>query len=425
MYRIIFTVLILLTSCFHSSGSSSNKSGLQLSSITFIDKNGLSETITEKEKLKPFLTYDFLGAQPYQKVLRVFARDTKGKIRSIATSYHANGGVRQYLEIENGRAHGKYIEWYPSGSKHLEANIIEGKADLDTGSMATWAFDGLSYAYREDGTIEAKFPYSKGLLDGEVLRFAPDGTIASKAHFKNGLKMGKEEKFFSPDNPSEILNYKDGYLHGEAFGFYEDKKPLWIEFWDDGFIQKGEYFLPDGSIICSINDGTGKKAIFTDGKLTQTREYNHGEEDGEVLIFDNHGKIQARYTLKNGKKQGFEIKYFPAKGKKEPKPKLQIEWYNGMLQGTVKSYYPTGSIESQREYISNYKQGLSTAWYSDGSVMLIEEYEKDRLVRGEYRRRGEKNPISQVQNGKGTATLFDGNGALIQRIRYNEGLPQE
>ncbi len=424
MYRIALALLIFLTSCFHSSNSS-GKPGPKLASITFIDKNGLSETITEKDKLKQFQNYNFLGSQPYQKVLRVFVRDDSGKISSIVTSYHDNGEARQYLEVVNGRAHGKYIEWYSSGNKHLEAHIIEGKADIDPGSMATWAFDGLSYAYREDGSIEAQFPYTKGLLNGEVIRYAPDGTVASKAHFKNGLKMGMEEKFFAPENPSEILNYQDGYLNGEALGFYEDKKPLWKEQWLDGFLQKGEYFLPDGSVICSIVDGNGKKAIFTDSKLKETREYYRGEEEGEVLLLDSAGNTLARYILKAGKKNGPEIKYYPVKNKKEPKPKLQIEWYDGALQGTVKSWYPSGSIESQREYMSNYKQGLSTAWYLDGSVMLIEEYEKDRLVRGEYRRRGEKNPLSQVQNGKGTATLFDGNGALIKRIRYNEGLPQE
>jgi len=82
-----------------------------------------------------------------------------------------------------------------------------------------------------------------------------------------------------------------------------------------------------------------------------------------------------------------------------------------------------GVIESQRVWADNQKNGLSSAWYQDGSLMLIEEYEKDKLMKGDYFRRGEKLPVTQILNGNGTATLFDAVGTFKRKVEYYSGKP--
>ena len=65
------------------------------------------------------------------------------------------------------------------------------------------------------------------------------------------------------------------------------------------------------------------------------------------------------------------------------------------------------------------------AWYRDGSLMLIEEYDRDRLKRGDYLKKPNTTPISKVINGKGIATLFDADGKTLRKVSYQEGLPQD
>ncbi len=400
-----------------------------LSTITFVDKNGLTETISEKDRLKPFILIDYLTPQAYQKVLRVYSRDGEGKIRSILTTYHDNGQIRQYLEIINGRAQGQYKEWYASGHLKIESSLVEGKPDVDPISMESWAFDGLNKVYREDGSTEAEFTYLKGVLHGTATRYFPDGTIQSRTEYVGGSKEGLEEKYFPSGTLFERTNYIDGIKDGTSEGYHEDGSIAWKEKWNDGELDEASYSTKDGKLISSIHDGNGKKAYFEHGILKETREFLKGDEQGEVIQFDPSARTIAIYHIKNGKKEGIETRYFIDKAKKgespELHPRLEIEWHNGILQGSVKTWYQSGQLESQREYMSNFKHGLSMAWYIDGSIMLIEEYEKDRLIRGEYRRRGENNPISRVENGKGTATIFDSHGALIKRIRYIDGQPEE
>jgi hypothetical protein len=57
--------------------------------------------------------------------------------------------------------------------------------------------------------------------------------------------------------------------------------------------------------------------------------------------------------------------------------------------------------------------------------MLVEEYEKDALVRGQYIKRGEKSPASRVEHGTGVATLYDADGNFSKKVNYKEGQPIE
>ena len=89
----------------------------------------------------------------------------------------------------------------------------------------------------------------------------------------------------------------------------------------------------------------------------------------------------------------------------------------------VKTWYEDGAVESQKEMSHNKKQGLSFAWYPDGSLMLMEEYDHDRLMKGSYFKKGDKQVTSQIENGKGVATLFDAGGHFLQKISYESGQP--
>src|SRR5690606_28139013 len=101
-----------------------------LISINIIDENGLTETISNAERLKRFENTDFLASQPYQKVSRVYSRNAEGDICAYITSYHSNGGAKQYLEVVNGRAFGVYREWHFNGILKIDAIVIGGSGDL-------------------------------------------------------------------------------------------------------------------------------------------------------------------------------------------------------------------------------------------------------------------------------------------------------
>ena len=90
----------------------------------------------------------------------------------------------------------------------------------------------------------------------------------------------------------------------------------------------------------------------------------------------------------------------------------------------VKTWYPTGILESQKEMANNAKNGVLSAWYRDGNLMMIEEYIEGKLDRGDYFKKDEKIPVSQVQDGKGLVITFDADGHFVQKIPYLNGKPE-
>jgi antitoxin component YwqK of YwqJK toxin-antitoxin module len=67
--------------------------------------------------------------------------------------------------------------------------------------------------------------------------------------------------------------------------------------------------------------------------------------------------------------------------------------------------------------------GPSLSWYRDGSLMLLEEYEENQLVKGQYYKKNALDSVSSVINGSGIASLYDENGVFLRKIPYVEGEP--
>src|SRR5271157_5002488 len=114
--KISLVLLVLLCACNRS------KVGEELVLIQIQDRNGLSETISNPDRIVTYNQVDFLSAQPYKKVLRVYKNE--GKNRSVITTYHPNGTPWQMLEAKEMRAFGAFREWFACGAKKIEATVI-------------------------------------------------------------------------------------------------------------------------------------------------------------------------------------------------------------------------------------------------------------------------------------------------------------
>jgi antitoxin component YwqK of YwqJK toxin-antitoxin module len=426
MYQIIFAFIALfMVGC--QTPPPVQDSSVQLVAIkepllrvNIVDHSNLSETITSPERLKELAKRNFLEPQPYRKVARVYARDKEGSAHSIISSYYENGQIRQYLECINGRACGIYEEWHSNGQKKLLAHVLAGQADIDEKALTTWAFDGECTAWDDQGATTATFTYQHGTLNGPSATFYSTGEKASVASYEDGVKEGKEIIYSKSGEILGELSFHNGVRHGPAFGRYENGADNWKEEYSEDHLSQGAYFAQDGTQVSSVVNGEGLRSIFDDDRLISQEEVHQGLPEGWTTSFDANGLVDRKYQVKDGKKNGIEIRYYPG----TTQEKLSVEWHNGMIHGTVKTWYPNGTLESQREMSQNVKQGMATAWYPDGSLQLVEEYADDKLVRGRYHRKGDSAPVSTIEKGNGIATLFDSSGTIIEKVTYLDSKPQ-
>ncbi len=418
MRRFSIFVLAFLSACHYSAKED------PLTLIQIQDRNGLTETISNPDRLVSYETVDFLNNQPYKKVLRVYRGD--GKNRSRITTYHPNGVIAQYLEAEEMRAHGAYREWFSNGQLKIEAKVIGGTADLASGAQEDWVFDAMSRVWDEQGHLIAAIPYDKGSLEGKSTYYYPSGQIERELFFAKNKLHGSEIEYWLNGVVKSKTQYKQGIKEGDSFGYFEEGAKAWVEEYSDGRLRDGSYFNLEGELISEVEKGAGFVARFGDGELTLI-EYKVGRPEGLWRNFTSQGEMRKTFFTKGGMKHGEEIDYFLAADLKTnptaPFPKLSIAWNENKIHGCVKTWYKNGSLQSQREYSRNQRMGPALAWYSDGSLMFYEEYEEDHLLSGQYYKRYQKDPVSSVSKGAGVATLFDENGGFFRKVTYMKGKP--
>ena len=352
-------------------------------------------------------------------------RSPQGNIPACITSYHQNGQIKQYLEVVNSRAFGKYQEWHPNGKMRISAQVIEGTADLADGSEKTWLFDDCCQVWNEQGGMEASIPYVKGKLDGVSIYYHGNGNVWKRIPYIQGKLDGVVEIYRNDGALLQRVAYSNGIKEGDSVRYWDEGKVAAQEVYCEGLLATGFYYDDSGTCVATIEEGKGLRAIFSKDFICQMQEYHNGVLDGIVQSLDRFGRINNYYHVKDGCKHGEEMCFYDAgRLQKVLPPKLLINWYEGKVQGLCKSWYSNGIQESQKEMSNNKKNGHHSAWYRDGSLMMIEEYEQDRLTRGEYYNRGEKWPVSVIDDGKGTATLFDSDGNFKQKIEYRHGKPE-
>lgn len=191
-----------------------------LTSISLMDRNGINETVTNTDRLCQYERVNFLDRQPYQKVMRVFSRDSNSNVRSYITSYYENGQVKQYLEVINGRANGVYCEWHSNGTMKLYGTLVGGAADITTGSEITWLFDGCCPVWDDCGRCTAVFHYARGELEGPSTYYHPNGAIWQEGVFSKNLMEGVHKIFNDKGCLLQETNYCQGKKEGKAISYY-------------------------------------------------------------------------------------------------------------------------------------------------------------------------------------------------------------
>lgn len=395
------------------------KDGESLTKVHVTNQKGFTETITNKERLKEFESDHAINHQPHKKVVRNFKKGSES--RMIITTYHPNGQIYQLLESVGNIAYGNYKEWHPNGRLKIKAFVINGIPDIDISGQNSWAFEGACEAFDEEGKLAATFNYTNGSLEGDAYVYYPSGEVKEKKTYKHNLQDGTGQVFDEEGNALEVSQYEKGEKVGYHHKYWKKNRPAAEELFEKGTLVTAAYFDPLGNLLGQIKNGSGKRVLFKSDQTFEVHEYLDGLPKGEVLVYDKERILTNSFHIKKGLKSGKEIIYYPA-SKQE---KLSIDWVDGKIHGTVKTWYTTGVMESQKEMSLNKKQGVSTAWYVDGNLMLVEEYDSGYLIKGKYFEKGSSVPTSTLSSGQGLVTLFDEKGIFIKKIEYYGGKPVE
>ncbi len=304
----------------------------------------------------------------------------------LTFSIITNGQIKN---IEN--PNGKNIYYYANGKVSSEGRMINNKPD------------GLWKSYYPDGKLKSIGIRRSELLDSVWNFYDIKGNISEKINYLDGRKSGYQYSFeyFKNSNDSIV-----GYIKSQE---------LYLNNLRNGI---SEFYYPDGMLKTAISYKSGRKDGYTkefneNGIITMIIIYSDGREvDREIIN-------QYKDSLKNGPWKEF---YPNGKLKKEE------NFNNGQLNGLVKLYDLSGELLKANRYENDTLK--DTVVNIESEIDIVEDFYKIRDENGNKIKKssgGFKNGVPvgvhRTYDSLGrvnSSKMYDRNGILIAKGIVNE-----
>ena len=192
-------------------------------------------------------------------------------------------------------------------------------------------------------------------------------------------------------------NWHDHYANGQVR--YEGR------FKNDRCKGLFRYYDEHGNLKATNEfDKSGTKALNTtyapNGHVIATGYYVNQKKDGEWKYFDaDSGQLRLVEDNKDGKVDGWSRLYNPQNGKLaeetqyvEGQPEgqcrkysdtgvllMECHYHNGLLEGPVKTYYPSTALKEEGQYVKGQKSGFWKTYNEDGDVILEEVFGEQEI----------------------------------------------
>ena len=295
----------------------------------------------------------------------------------IVLEYDYNDNLIFEGEYLNGQRNGKGKEYSPSNKElTFEGEYLNG---MKNGK-------GKEYYYKDKIKFEGEYLSNKRW--NGIMYDLKNKDITYK--IENGKGFIKEDNF-----RNYYLTYEGDYLNGKGKLFFFEDMIFEGEF-KNGKKWNGIGYGRNNQIIYEIKEGKGtlKKPCYKtelnekikiyddvfDDKFKLECEYNFGELNGKVKVYNSIGIL-----------------------------KLEGEFLNGELNGPVKEYYNDNQLRFDGEYLYNYK--LRGKEFINGRL----DFEGDYLFNKKWKGKGyDENGdiIYELKNGTGKVKLYDNNGNI-------------
>ncbi len=186
--------------------------------------------------------------------------------------YRDSKTVQSRCETKNGKKHGLFQSYYPSGRVKSEARYQEG---LRVGQVTH---------YHEDGRVQSVDHY-EDMGGGRSVRttyFDNSRVVKIRVHMKKGVAEGLTQLYYPNGKLKSETTYHDGYRQGPATQYYEDGKVRSLVFF------KGD------------RQDSLSRTFYPNGQLNIESTYYAGKLHGPYKRYTAAGKLEKQLTYQNG-----------------------------------------------------------------------------------------------------------------------------
>lgn len=281
-------------------------------------------------------------------------------------SKHFNGEVKTNNTYVNGVMHGSYKEFYFNGNRRVTGSYVNGKQN----GLWTWYYD--------TGEVESKVNYLNGNLNGKCVNYYKTGEIEDEYIYRYGLNVGTHVSYFKNGKKELVKTFLEDELHGKM-EFYEPSGKLQlVRFYNYGRLIGYSYLGKDGKELPMIElvNETGKIiAFFDNGKKSKLMEYKNGDLVNSYKSYFYNEMIEDEIIYVDGEYNGVKKEYFL-----NGKLKEEVEYNYGIRHGEAIEYYENGQKKEEKRYLNNLLQGVAKFYNKDGKLKKRIKYFNDKIT---------------------------------------------
>ncbi len=166
------------------------------------------------------------------------------------------------------------------------------------------------------------------------------------------------------------------------------KEGYWLEQNPRSNFERGRY-------VKGVKEGTWVEYQNV-GVVVTIQNYKQGKKDGIFIYFDDHGHINKEEFYEN------DLPILTHKTYDHGRVLREVSFVNGMIQGMVREFYPSGNVKSEGIFIDNLPNGIHKSYFDNGKVFSEYNY-----VNG---------------SKEGIQKFFDSDGNLVMQANYKNNL---
>jgi len=240
-----------------------------------------------------------LGYEKFDGVIYIFTKEYISRPYSLklipsTKQMERKEGIWYYRGIVY---NGRFIDYYYSGKKQGEGNLVNGKVD------------GVRRMYLQNGNLSLNRNYTNGIAHGLDIEYYDDGTLKQKGIFINGKEEGIWEDYYPNGKVKRHSIFKKGELIDSAYTYYSNgnikEKYLIVKgkvvpdpsrYKIEKLMDKSSESYKDGDMKAAINYCT--KAIKLDSTYADafysraTNKLNNFQFDEAIADFDKALSIE-------------------------------------------------------------------------------------------------------------------------------------
>jgi len=252
--------------------------------------------------------------------------------------------------------------------------------------------------YHDNGNVFCEYFITNKTLDSTFVQYYKSGKIQLKRQYKECEYETNYQKIYSSScGVGKYFDEEHKILKGKRHG-------KWISYYEDGSIKSTSTYhcgIEQGNFIDFRADGTLEyNDFYHEGNLITEREY-HKNGTLKILIQHRYGNVRevVSYTQTEFRDDS-TIKSI----------KKVTDYDSPDEKGVYKEYYPNGFLKIEENLVKGFREGVYREFYDNGNVKYagkfideeriekhyyfnrkgettrIESWDKDKLIRTEYKK---------------------------------------